>query len=169
MICKSCGDLYFRNNKQKICRKCYTNGSVKEKVFYTKKIWKKFSWGTQNKLSEKYDIVFKYEKPMKEKLKEKLKRVVKRNDPEKRKARRKKLSKVFKKIGKAMTDGSGNKKMGKLAGALGGVSHRELNFGEHKEPKLSRKKTERDDKFDGLLGSHPKYDALLSRKGEPKF
>jgi len=111
MICRSCGCIYFKENKQKICKTCYTNGRVKEKVFYTKKVWKKFSWGTQQKLSEQYAIILEYPKPMKQKIKEKLKGTLKRNDPVKRKERRDKLFKKLKKIAKGVTSKSGQNKL----------------------------------------------------------
>ena len=159
LICRSCGCIYFKENKQKICRTCYTNGRVKEKVFYTKKIWKKFSWGTQQKLSEQYAVLFKYEKPMKQKIKEKLKSIFKRSNEAKRKERREKLKKVFKKIIKGTTSKSGSKKMGKLARALNDSTHNTNQLvSTRREPKFTRKKTKRDDKFDGLMGKSSDQD-----------
>jgi len=128
MICRGCGKLYFRVNKQKICRDCYTHGRVKEKVFYTKKVWKKFSWGTQQKLSEDYAVIFEYEKPMKEKIKEKLKGTFKRNDPVKRKERRDKLFKRLKKIAKGVTSESGNKKLKNFTAKLNDHSSTNRNL-----------------------------------------
>jgi len=128
MICRSCGCIYFKENKQKICRTCYTGGRVKEKVFYTKKVWKKFSWGTQQKLSEQYAVIFKYEKPMKEKIKEKLKGTFKRNDPVKRKERRDKLFKKLKKIAKGVTSKEGNKKLKNFTAKLNDHSSTSRNL-----------------------------------------
>jgi len=59
MICRSCGGLYFRKNKQSICLSCYTNGERRERIFYTPKIWKKFSYKIQVELLAQYDIIFK--------------------------------------------------------------------------------------------------------------
>jgi len=59
MICRSCGGLYFRKNKQSICLNCYTNGERREQIRYTPKIWKKFSYNIQTELLAQYDIIFK--------------------------------------------------------------------------------------------------------------
>jgi len=107
MICRSCGKLYFRVNKQKICRDCYTHGRVKEKKFYKVKEWKRFSWEIKEKLSEQYEIILTDHKTTKEKIKG----IFKRSDPVKRKERRDKLVKKLKKIAKGVTSESGNKKL----------------------------------------------------------
>ena len=58
MICRSCGGLYFRKNKQSICLNCYTNGERREVIYYTPKVWKKFSYKIQVELCAQYDIRF---------------------------------------------------------------------------------------------------------------
>jgi len=107
MICRSCGKLYFRVNKQKICRDCHTHGRVKEKKFYKVKEWKRFSWEIKEKLTEQYEIILTDHKTTKEKIKS----IFKRNNPEKRKERRDKLFKKLKKIAKGVNSKSGNKKL----------------------------------------------------------
>ena len=57
MICRSCGGLYFRKNQQNICLNCYTNGARRERVYYTPKVWKKFSINVQRELCAQYDII----------------------------------------------------------------------------------------------------------------
>ncbi len=159
MICRSCGCIYFKENRQKICRTCYSGGKTKEKVFYTKKIWDKFSWGTQTKLSKQYDIIFKYEKPMKLKVKEKLKGVFKRSDKAKRKERREKLFKAVKKIIKGTTSKSGSSKMAKLSRALNDSTHNTSQLiSTRREPQFAKKRKHSyqephsDHNFEGLLG-----------------
>ena len=61
MICRSCGGLYFRKNKQNICLNCYTNGERREQIYYTTKVWKKFSYKIQVELLAQYDIIFEKE------------------------------------------------------------------------------------------------------------
>ncbi len=94
MLCRSCGCIYFRKNKQGVCLNCYTGGKRRDKITYVKKVWDKFSLEVQEKLVEQYEVFLSYPKPLKQKLKEKLKR----KDTEKRKANRKKLGKTFSKI-----------------------------------------------------------------------
>ena len=176
MICRSCGCIYFEKNKQEVCLSCYTGGNRKPKMVYAVKVWKKFSWGTQQKLTEQYAIILKYPKPMKEKMKEKLKGTFKRNDPVKRKERRDKLFKKLKKIGKGVTSKSGNKKLKNFSMALSNPSSsnikREL-ISNSTHPLKRRKplyvvKTKEDDKFEGLLGRKTDYSALTKR-GVPKL
>ncbi len=164
MLCRSCGQIVFSRSKQGVCKKCTTAGRVKEKKIYDRKVWKKFSLGIQEKLTEQYEIIL-----VGKTLKEKVKGIFKRSDDAKRKARREKLKKVFKKIVKGSTNKSGGNRIAKLSRALNDSSHNTNELvSKKREPKFS-KKEKRDDKFTGLMGSHPKYDALLSRKGVPKF
>ncbi len=168
MICRSCGHIYFRKNAQGVCQDCYTNHKRKEKMFYSVKEWKRFSWEIKEKLSEQYEVFLTDHKT----LKEKVKGIFKRSDSAKRKQRRQKLTKVFKKIGKAMTDGSGSAKMSKLSKALNDSNH---NVGglnsKRREPKFTRKQARHEENFDGLMGRNTKqdYSALIPKRRAPKF
>lgn len=61
MICRSCGRAYYRKNKQSICLSCYTNGQRRERIYYSPKEWKKFSYKIQEKLTAQYEIILRGE------------------------------------------------------------------------------------------------------------
>ena len=69
MICRSCGNLYFRKNKQKICLNCYTNRKRMDKLFFTVKQWKKFDLEKQEFLTFMYEVILTDWKSRREKLK----------------------------------------------------------------------------------------------------
>ena len=69
MICRSCGHIYFRKNKQKICFNCYTQGKRRDKLYFTVKQWKKFTVEIQEKLLPQYDVILTDWKSKREKLK----------------------------------------------------------------------------------------------------
>ncbi len=168
MICRSCGHIYFRKNKQNVCLNCYTNSKRKEKMFYTVKQWKRFSWDIQTKLSEQYEIFLTDHKT----LKEKLKGVFKRSDSDKRKERREKLKRTFKKIVKGVGSKEGSNKMGKLARGIGSSSGSIRNFdmiiGHKQTVYESRKRKRKKHTVPLALEDNRNYNALLKR-GTPKF
>ena len=136
MICRSCGQIYFRKNKQKVCLTCYTNGRRAEKMFYTVKQWDKFSWDIQSKLSDQYECILTDHKT----IREKLRGFFKRSSPEVRQQRKEKIARGFNKFKKLMDQfskgmnkihfegGNGDASFNKISGGLNKASGVDHNF-----------------------------------------
>ena len=135
MICRSCNNLYFRKNKQKICLNCYTNGERRERLFYTVKEWKGFSFEIQEELGSIYEVILVNHKTWKEKIRS----ILTRAPPQVRAARKAKLSKGFNKFKKIMDqfsngmsqlhfEGGSDASMNKITGGLNKASGVDHNF-----------------------------------------
>ncbi len=135
MICRSCNNLYFRKNKQKICLNCYTNGERREQLFYTVKEWKGFSFEVQEELGSIYEIILVNHFTRNEKIK----RFFSRRSPEVRKRNKEKIQKGFSKFKKIMDqfskgmnqihfEGGSDANMNKITGALNKASGVNHNF-----------------------------------------
>ncbi len=142
MICRSCGNIYF-DNRKKVCARCYTAGRKKERMYYTVKQWKKFTWDIQAKLSTQYELILTDHKT----LKEKVLSILKRQTPEKRMARKAKLKRGFAKFNHGVdtfvsginkfsmatnqmhvNSRAGDKNMDKITGGLEKASGQDRNF-----------------------------------------
>ena len=131
--CRSCGNLYFRKNKQKICLKCYTNDKRREVLLYTVKEWKGFDIEIQYELSCLYEIILTDHYTRKEKIR----RFFSRRSPEVRKRNKEKIARGFNKFKKLMDqfskgmnkihfEGGSDASMRKITGGLNkasGVDH----------------------------------------------
>ena len=146
MICRSCGHIYSRKNKQGVCQDCYTGGIKKEKMYRTVKEWAKYHFEVKEKLLEQYDVILTDHMNKRDKFK----KLFKRSNKDKRKERREKIKKVIKKIIKGSTSKSGGSKISKLSKSLNDSSTRNMA---------------------GLMGkSSHNYDGLISKdKRVPKF
>ncbi len=174
MICRSCGHIYFRKNKQGICFNCYTQGRKKERMYYTVKQWNKFTWDIQTELSNQYEIILTNHFTFKEKLK----RFFSRRSPEVRKRNKEKIARGFNKFKKLMDqfskgmsklhfEGGSDANMNKLTGGFNKASGVDHNFnvltgvGGHGDSKPYRRKTK-------SKGSDP-YSALSGGGNDRDF
>ncbi len=133
--CRSCGNLYFRKNKQRICLNCYTNGNRRERLLYTVTKWKRFKIEIQEELSVFYEIILidHYTR------KEKIRKFFSRRSPEVRKRNKEKIARGFNKFKKLMDqfskgmnkihfEGGSDASMRKITGGLNKASGVDHNF-----------------------------------------
>ncbi len=166
MICRSCGGLYFRKNTQSICLMCYTNGERRERIYYTPKVWKKFSYKIQRELLTQYDIIFEGQLSARLERRAKIKRGLKLANNYLNKAL--KQLDNFSKATKKTRFGSSSGNMDLITGGLNKATGSNKDFSVLTgggEPKAKRKKVKVYYEYKNVETKHSDpYSALSSSK-----